>query len=329
MNDIADKRTLLGYDIDLTQLARTLMERRSVALVFIFSTIFLALIYLHLATYTYTATLMVSPVMSSSSDSIAGKLGGLSNLASFAGINIAGDMGTQAFMLYQEGIDSRDVADELAKNPDIMHTVFHKKWDAANKQWIRPPDGVLAIIGFAKDTLGIPNSAWQPPDGALLQEYIVNNVDVEVDPQKPIITITYPDEDPQFAVKFLHELDRAVDNKLRGNALVRANQYIDYLSNQLNKVTNSDIRESLMTTLTDQEKMKMMASATAPYAAEPFGLPSASRKPTNPKPFLVLAAAAFTGGLLGILAAVWLPALRWPATRLTKFFEKPKLHTGR
>jgi hypothetical protein len=329
MNDSKGEGTLLGYDIDLNQLVQRLWLRRRLVFASILGPVFLAIVYLHLAVYTYTATLMVSPVLSSSSNgisSIAGKLGGL---ASIAGIGMGNDEGTQAFMLYQEGLYSRDVAEQLAKNPEIMHTVYGTQWDAAAKQWIRPPSLMLSLIAIAKDVFGVPNRPWQPPNGALLQEYVVKTVELNTDPQKPVVTIAYHDENPQFAVKFLRELDRAVDNKLRANALVRANQYSSYLSDQLNKVTNTDIREALMTTLTDQEKAKMMASVTVPYAAQPFGLPSASRRPTSPRPFLVLLGAVFAGGLFGVLAALWLPPLRWPVARFKKLFGKPSPDTVR
>ncbi len=311
MTGVDDKRTMLGYDIDLGELSRTIAARRKLVLGSMLGIVALAIVYLHLAVYTYTATFMVSPVMSSS-QSGADKLGGLKGLASLAGINMSEDPATMSFMLYQQGLYSRDVADALARNPDIMHGVFREQWDAAGKHWIPPSGPVSALATVVKDILGIPNRPWQPPDGALLQEFIVDHVAVQTDSEKPVITITYRDEDPQFAVKLLGGLDRAVDNKLRDIALVRANQYLDYLFAQLKKVTNTDVRESLMTTLTDQQKIKMMASATAPYAAQPFGQPSASRKPTRPMPFLVLAVAAFTGLLFGVLGAVWLPPLRWP-----------------
>jgi uncharacterized protein involved in exopolysaccharide biosynthesis len=329
MLEIENRRTMLGYDIDLTRIARTLLERRRLVSASILGTVLLAIVYLHLATYTYSATLMVSPVLSSSSDSISNKLGNLGGLASLAGINVGGDMGTQSFMLYQEGLHSRDVAAELAKDKEVMHVIFNQQWDAESKQWARPSGPMRAISTFIKGVIGIPVRPWQPPDGAQLQEYIADNVTVETDSQKPVVTITYRARDPQFAVKFLSELNQAADNKLRQNALVRANQYIDYVADQLNKITNTDVRQALMTTLTDQEKIKMMASATAPFAAEPFGLPSASRKPTSPKPFLVLAIAGFMGGLLGIMAALWLPLLRWSPQRFKKLFGKSDSDTGR
>jgi uncharacterized protein involved in exopolysaccharide biosynthesis len=329
MSSSQRKRKLLGYDIDLGAFFAIVKARRRLVFSTIVGTLLLALLYLHIATYKYTATLMVSPVQSSQGGSLSGKLGGLSNLASIAGINIGADAATQAFMLYQKGLYSRDVADLLAKDPLIMHGVFSKQWDADAKQWIPPNPTVRAIAAFVQGLIGIPHHEWQPPDGALLQDYITDNVNVEIEPDKPVVTITYSDQDPAFAVMFLHALDRTIDNKLRDLALVRSNQYIGYLSDQLTKVANADVRDALMSTLTDQENTKMMASVTAPYSAQPFGPPTVSRKQMIPKPFLVLAAALIIGGFAGSLAALWLPPVRWSTTRFAKWFGKLSPYTGR
>jgi uncharacterized protein involved in exopolysaccharide biosynthesis len=312
MSTVEDKQpTLLGYDIDLAELGQILARRAKLIVACIVIALLLAVGYLHFAVYRYTATLMVSPVLSSS-DGSSSKLGGLSNLASLAGIGVGGDAGSQAFMLYQQGIFSRDAAEQLSKRSDIMHAVFHKDWDEGAQRWIRPTVFHQQLASFVKGLVGIPVTAWHAPDAAALQQYITENVQVDSDPQKPSVTITYRDADPQFAVAFLHALDLAVDNKLRANDLARADQYVGYLSNQLDKVTNSDVRQSLVMTLADQERTRMMANSPAPYAAQPFGPPSASDKPTNPKPWLVLAGAIFLGGLIGILVALWMPEIQRP-----------------
>jgi hypothetical protein len=306
MDATGNRPTMLGYDVDLAALFLCLRQRWRLIGGGALGAVLLALVYLHIADYTYTATLMVSPVMSSSSDNMAGKLGGLKGLASLAGVNIGDNLGTQDFMLYQAGLYSRDVADELAKNPVVMHTVFASQWDGAAKQWSQPSGLMQGVVAVVKGAIGIPGQPWQPPGGAVLQEYIADNVAVAADTEKPIVTISYRDKSQWFAAYFLRELDRAVDNKLRTNALTRAQQYSAYLSDQLTKITNADVREALMSTLSEQEKIKMMASATAPYAAQPFGNPSASRKPASPKPLLVMIAAVFIGVSLGVVGALWL-----------------------
>src|SRR6185312_3409541 len=89
MNGSQRKRKLLGYDIDLGAFFAVVKARRRLFFSTVIGTLLAALVYLHIATYKYTGTLMVSPVVQSSQGGkIAGKLGGLSNLASLTGINI-------------------------------------------------------------------------------------------------------------------------------------------------------------------------------------------------------------------------------------------------
>ena len=327
MSDTGKKRAPLRYDLDLDQAIARIRGQKNTVFTAVLIAVLLAIIYLHLVQYNYTATLMVSPVMSSSG-SVQGKLRGLSGLASLAGVNIGDDAATQSFMLYQEGLYSRDVANELAKNPELMHVVFHKQWDAGKKQWLRPSGPVAVLVPLVKEVIGIPIRPWNPPDGAALQDYISKTVAVDSDPLKPVVTITYRDEDPKFAVKFLNALNRAVDYKLRNIALVRADEYVDYLSAQLNTVTNADIRQALMSTLSDQEKAKMMVHATAPYAAQPFGPPSASPKPTSPNPTLILFIAVVFGTLFGVGAALWFPAIPGPRAQFKLLVAKLGLGTG-
>lgn len=319
MNSASDDSAIPDEDIDLLQIAKDILKRKTLVASSLAVAIVIAIGYLHVATYTYTVTLSVSPVLSSS-DAASSKLSGLSGLASLAGVSVPTDPGMQAFVLYQEGVYSRDVADRLAKNPQIMHTVFSDAWSAERDDWIKPTGIVSTVVGFVKFLVGIPQQRWQPPDGAQLQEYIAANVSVENNSRNPTVTISYRNENPQFGAMFLTELDRSVDGKLRDIALARSNQYIDYLSKQLRTVTNEDIRQSLLATLTDQQKIRMMASVTAPYAAQPFGKPSASRVPTRPNPFLVFAIAMFAGGSLGILGALWFPPLNFSAVRLRKTY---------
>ena len=82
------------------------------------------------------------------------------------------------------------------------------------------------------------------------------------------------------------------------------------LSAQLGKVTIAEHREALAQTLSEQEKQRMAASSSAPYAAEPFGNATASPRPTSPRPILVLAASLMAGLLLGTLAALGVARLR-------------------
>ena len=64
---------------------------------------------------------------------------------------------------------------------------------------------------------------------------------------------------------------------------------------------NIEHRQVLSAALLKQENTRMMASSNLPFAAEPFGAPYQSIKPTNPNPFLVIPGVIFFSFFIGTL----------------------------
>lgn len=296
-------------EIDLVELVRTLWAGRWIIAGVTTATLLLAVLYLNIVTYTYTARLTLTPAQASGS-TLTSKLGGLGDLASLAGINMPQDSNALAFSLYVEGVHSRSLADALARHKDLMRVIFHRDWNAASGIWQEPKGFVRSAATTVKHMLGIPVFDWRPPDGARLQEFMDEEVGIEQDPKKPFVSITFNHEDPAFASRFVSTLNSELDNLLRQKALARANGNIEYLSTQLGKVTIAEHREALAQALSEQEKQRMAASSSAPYAADPFGTATASARPTAPRPVLVLAASLMAGLLLGTLAALGISRLR-------------------
>jgi len=108
--EIGDAIPSKADTIGLMDLLLLLWHSRKTILWTVLATVLVAIIYLHSATYLYTAELDVTPVQSSASN-VGGKLGGLSGLASLAGVNLPQNSGEAQFELYVEGIQSRSVAD--------------------------------------------------------------------------------------------------------------------------------------------------------------------------------------------------------------------------
>ena len=61
-----------------------------------------ALLYLRFATYTYAASLDVTPVESGPMDGLEAQLGGLSGLASLAGVSLQSGRGSESWPVYPE-----------------------------------------------------------------------------------------------------------------------------------------------------------------------------------------------------------------------------------
>lgn len=292
-------------EIDLVALISTIWQRkRPVAICMMIGTM-LSLLYLHTVTYKYTAQLQVTPVQATAAGG-AGALGGLRGLASIAGINLPGDSANIAFQLYTESLTSRVVAEEIVvKHPELLHEIFASEWDPANRKWKAPPRS----FGWAKDAvkrvLGLPLRQWSTPNAARLQQYIEGTINVVQNPKTPVVTISMDHGNRDFAVRFLSALHAVADERLRHNALDRTTHYIDYLTEKLASTTVAEHRLAIAQALSEQEKQRMMTSATTSFAAEPFGRPSASAWPTTPQPFLIILFGIIFGLFVGIAVAIF------------------------
>lgn len=310
------ERQVAGYEsdvsdeIDLMQMLQRLWSQWRLICVCVIVALVMAVTYLHFATYTYTATLRVIPAQGSrQGPSLSGSLGGL---ASLAGISMSGDE-TTPFSLFLETVQSRSVADALAKRPDIMKVVFEDQWNEQAGKFVSRESALKKGAAFVKGVLGVRNYEWEPPDGAQMKIYLKENLRVVHEHGKIIAELSFDHEDPSFAVTFLKATYEVADALLRQATLRRVNMNIDYLSRTLPNVTQADHRMALVKILSDEEKTKMLASSGAPHAAEIVDTPSASFRPTSPRPALVILLAIFAGLFFG--AVVALVRTRWKESR--------------
>jgi len=140
-----------------------------------------------------------------------------------------------------------------------------------------------------------------------------------------LVTIEFDSSDPQFAIKLLNDVNQAANDHLRKKALLRATEYIDFLSRELNTVTVAEHREAIMQALSEQEKFKMSASSAAPYAADLFDKPWASLTRLSPRPSKAFPSAILMGFLVGaaiILALKYLGAFAREQVRYRIRVEK-------
>lgn len=299
-----DTNTVKADDeINLVELVSDIWKQKWLIAIFVGAAFLCGIIYLNIATYNYTAELRVTPTQPSQLSKL--KTSGLSGLASIAGLSIPQNPATMSFDLYTEGLRSRNVAEALSARTDLMKVIFSHEWDAKTNRFVEPRLGVRAQISRGlKSLLGLPVYKWEAPDAARLQDYIGSSVRVSEDVESPVVTITFEHPDPKFAVAFLTALHNVLDDNLRQKALTRSDQYISYLSNQLQRVTIAEHRAAIADTLSEQEKTRMMASSSLAFAADPFGPVTASLRPTSPNPSIVLILSIAIGAFLGILAAL-------------------------
>jgi len=261
----------------------------------------LAILYLNIATYTYTAQLKVASV-----DAVERQRGGgaLAGLAAVAGVGFRDPLSDPQFELYIEGLTSVETARVLEEDPRIMRTIFTVAWDEASQSWQEPPEGVVRkVINLIKAILGIRRFEWQPPGAARLAEYLSKNVQISRSKDTIITGISFVHEDPEFGKYFIKSLNETVNEKLRRRAILRSSASIRYLKEQLEVIQVAEYRQALLQALSEQERIRMTASSGLPFAADVISGPAVSEYPDKPRASITLALAILLGGVFGVLVA--------------------------
>jgi uncharacterized protein involved in exopolysaccharide biosynthesis len=258
------------------------------------------IVYLNIAIPTYTTELRVTAA-TSSSGSIANRLGNLGGLAAAAGLGIGSSSKAEPFDLYLEALTSRGVADKLAADQHIMTTIFSREWDDRRKAWVAPP---LTTTQSVKSLLGLREKPWRPPDGARLRDYLLRELVITKNTKTPVTAVGYDARDPDFGVYLLTKLDEYADLQVRSRALQQARDYQSYLTSVLPGVLIADARRSLAESLVEQYEAVMMAQSTVSYAAVALSKPQASIGPTKPKAMIVIALSLLLGLVVGLMLAI-------------------------
>ncbi len=276
------------------------VERWRVILAFAGVCFVLGVIYLHMAAPTYTVEMQVAP--------IAGEASTQSSLATSSPLlsQFAGRAGGQQnnFDLYLAGLQSIETARVLAQNPAFMHRMFASEWSVSDQAWVRPHSMLGAVSRAVKGVLGLYVAPWAPPDAVRVNEFLQGNIGISRSLVSPVVTVSMQTTDRQFGLAFIAALHEAVDGILRRRTLARVSGYVGYLNGLIEKATIVEYRSALADTIMQQERTRMVAASGAPYAADLFSRPSASRLPTGPKGTMVLLESIFLGLLLGVVEAV-------------------------
>ena len=256
----------------------------------------------------------------------------LSAVAALAQVAVPAPQNGTSFGFYVDSLTSRDLADVLAKNLRVMHTIFSDQWDETTQSWHpAPEDRVARLRREIKDFVGLPSVPWHVPDGESLLYFLTGNLQVLGDPRKPYLPkVVLLHRDRDFAVYFLNLMNQMADNILRQKEIQRTSQNIAFLTKTLGTITIAEHRLAIAQVLSDQEKALMSARNDSPFAAEFFERPWAATLPSYPVPVQSMMWGAIGGAAFGYLIALIHRHTRNPIRRLFRrlFTRHPPAQPG-
>lgn len=294
-------------EIDVAYILRRILDRRLVVGISTVFGLMAGLLYLHIATPKYQTTVRVTPA-SSTSSGLSNRLGSLGNIAAAAGVSFGSTSDAASpFDLYIDTLLSRSLADELSRDNMVMRSIFPSQWDARTNSWVEPHTIVSKISKGIKGLIGFPPRKWAPPNGEDLQTFLNEAVTIKAPGPRdaPITVISMQYKDRSFSEHLMKKMTSIAEERIRQEALVRAEKNVAFLSLKLGTAVATEHRRVLADALAEQERVVMMTSSkTAPYAAIVVEAPSSSKRPASPNYVAVALAAPLSGLIIGILLAL-------------------------
>jgi uncharacterized protein involved in exopolysaccharide biosynthesis len=204
---------------------------------------------------------------------LADSLGGLSGLASLAGINVLGE--TNARDADLEYLKSRELLRRFMKRHTILPTLYPSRWDATAHAW----------------------KGEAPTEDAAVARLQAHVVSILQDRQTGSVTVAVILRDPKLAAEWANLLITDANSDLRAGAQLEAQKSIDFLNGQLKTTTLVGVEQAIYRLIENQINSIMLMSVSSDYAfriVDPAA-PSDPSRYASPNRMLM----GMLGGLLG------------------------------
>ena len=206
---------------DLASMGAAAWKGRLFFLEVIAACVLLALVFIHLQRPQYTAITVIAQQEAGQSNPLNSS-SALKALSSLTGNEVGMQNEIDEFLkLLATPAVSRRLSDRLP----VMEHLFHSQFDREKKQWTRPQGVLSGVKGVVYPVLGIP------PKTSLnqfdLATYISRRVIVNKDRATSLVSVSFSDPDPAFAVQFLSTLFSVADEQMRSAIKIRAGNNVN------------------------------------------------------------------------------------------------------
>jgi len=249
----------------------------------------------------YRATIIMVPAGADQSGlgaSLAGTLGNLGGLASFAGLGLGAEAAeTEAALAV---LRSREFTEKFIRDKNLMPLLFESAWDAKEGKWKNPADPPTYARGCRVFNTSIRT--------------------VSQDKRTTLITMHIDWHDRVQAAQWANELVERLNNEMRERAIAKATASVGFLTQELQTTPLLGTQEAINRLIEVQIRHRMMASVTHEYV---FRVVDRAQVPdridkTWPKGSILFPAGFLLGGVLGVLGVLLFSQFAALASRVSR-----------
>lgn len=247
-----------------------------------------AVIYSLLATEVFRSEMLLAPAEERSTQGISGQLGGLSGLASLAGISVGGGGNAESLAVLQSRVFLR----EFIEDRNLMPILFADRWDEGRGGW---------IVAEGEEAPDIRDAVRLLQDGVL---------SVSEETGTGLVRLSVDWTDPDTAADWANDLVARLNVRMRQRALVDAEQNVTYLQEQLASSSLVTLQQSIGRLLETELQKLMLARGNEEFAFRVLDPAEPPKNRVRPYRTLIVALAIIAGGMLSLLVIFLLHAVR-------------------
>jgi hypothetical protein len=234
----------------------------------------------------YEASIMLSPT---SEEMNTGRLGGLASLASqygglasLAGLSMPGKTKKEEVLAV---LQSELLTETYIRENNLLPVLYSKLWDPVTKKW------------KTNDVKKVP-TLWKA------NRYFDKTIrQVKEDRKSGLVLMTIKWKDPQVAARWANDLVKMTNEYLRAKAINESERHMDYLNDQLKRITIIEAQKAIYALLQDEINTQMVAKGREEYALkviDPATVPERASSPGG----LLLGMVGFACGTFLAIAGV-------------------------
>ncbi|CAG8998579.1 MAG: hypothetical protein CENE_00530 [Candidatus Celerinatantimonas neptuna] len=256
-------------------------------------------VYAFLQPNIYQSNVLLAPASVDSSSRLTSMASQLGGLASLAGINVGSGGDTEKVDYALQVLESRRfIGDFITNHRLLVPLMATRGWDRKSRKLI-----------YKKNIYNINNKKWLVSDGknitpTLLQsihyfkKHILNQ---NIDKKNNTVNLTVDFYSPIIARKWAKWLVDDLNNEIRQQDMLDAQNSINYLNQQIKKTSLADTRSMLYQLIEQQTKTLMLTKVRKEYVFKTIDPAVIAENPIKPKRKLIVIVAS----ILGIFIAIF------------------------
>lgn len=281
--------------VDIKDLLRVLYKGKAIILACVVVFSVGGILYSLWLPNVYQSDILLAPTAAESSNmsGLSSQFGGLANLA---GLSLPSSSGDKTVM----GLEV------LRSRVFLKYFIQKHEIDAMFYAAIGI-DKATGNVLFDKSLYDIESGKWidskRPTERKIYEKFIKNLVIVK-DTKTGFVTIAFQHVSPQFAKFVVTELVNDINSTVKKRDVLQAERSIEYLKNQLQENTLSELETGLYELIQSQTQTIMLANARPEYLFQVIDPAVTPDKKVKPLRAVICILAALLGGLLSSLLLI-------------------------